>query len=396
MKKILSLILSLVMLLSVTAGLNLTAKAETANSGKCGENVTYSLDSSTGELTISGIGNMDNYNYYDSNNPFYDNYVIKTITISSGVTSIGDFAFNGCTNLTNVTIPDSVTSIGDRAFERCTRLKSINVDTNNKNYLSIDGILFNKDKTRLIEYPQASAITEYNIPNSVTSIGDSAFSGCTRLTSVTIPNSVTSIGYWAFNGCTNLTSVTIPDSVTFIDNFAFNGCTSLKDVYYLGKRAEWNGIKIGDINDCLTNATLHCADDVKPQPTPNPTPQPTPQPTTPQSTAPTPQQTTQAQSNPVQKPKSTKIKKVKGSKKAIAVEWVKTKGVKGYEFQVATDKKFKKNKKTVTIKKQKTTKTTVKKLKAKKKYYVRVRTYKIVKSKKVYSSWSKVKSVKTK
>ena len=398
MKKILSLILSLVMLLSVTAGLNLTAKAETANSGKCGENVTYSLDSSTGELTISGTGNMDNYNYYDSNNPFYDNYVIKTITISSGVTSIGDFAFNGCTNLTSVTIPDSVTSIGDRAFERCTRLKSINVDTNNKNYLSIDGILFNKDKTRLIEYPQASAITEYNIPNSVTSIGDSAFSGCTSLTSVTIPNSVTSIGYWAFNGCTNLTSVTIPDSVTFIDNFAFNGCTSLKDVYYLGKRAEWNGIKIGDINDCLTNATLHCADDVKPQPTPNPTPQPTPQPTTPQSTAPTPQpqQTTQAQSNAVQKPKSTKIKKVKGSKKAIAVEWVKTKGVKGYEIQVATDKKFKKNKKTVTIKKQKTTKTTVKKLKAKKKYYVRVRTYKIVNSKKVYSSWSKVKSVKTK
>ena len=443
MKKLLSLFMSAVMLLSITAGLNLTAKAETLT-GKCGENVTYSLDSSTGELTISGTGNMDNYNYYDSNNPFYDNYVIKTITISSGVTSIGDFAFNGCTNLTSVTIPDSVTSIGDRAFERCTRLKSINVDTNNKNYLSIDGILFNKDKTRLIEYPQASAITEYNIPNSVTSIGDDTFYGCTSLTSVTIPDSVTSIGYSAFRGCTSLTSViipnsvtsigdsafcgctsltsitipksvtsigenafygctsltsaTIPDSVTFIDNFAFNGCTSLKDVYYLGKRAEWNGIKIGDINDCLTNATLHCADDVKPQPTPNPTPQPTPQPTTPQSTAPTPQpqHTKQAQSNPVQKPKSTKIKKVKGSKKAIAVEWVKTKGVKGYEIQVATDKKFKKNKKTVTIKKQKTTKTTVKKLKAKKKYYVRVRTYKIVNGKKDYSSWSKVKSVKTK
>ena len=444
MKKILSLILSLVMLLSVTAGLNLTAKAETANSGKCGENVTYSLDSSTGELTISGIGNMDNYNYYDSNNPFYDNYVIKTITISSGVTSIGDFAFNGCTNLTNVTIPDSVTSIGDRAFERCTRLKSINVDTNNKNYLSIDGILFNKDKTRLIEYPQASAITEYNIPNSVTSIGDdtfygctsltsvtipdsvtsigysafrgctsltsviipnsvtsigdSAFCGCTSLTSITIPNSVTSIGYCVFSGCTSLKSVTIPDSVTSIGWGAFNGCTSLKDVYYLGTKAEWDNINIGDVNDCLTDATLHCTDDVKPQPTPNPTPQPTPQPTTPQPSVPTTQaqQTTQAQSNSAQKPKSTKTKKVKSSKKAIAVEWVKTKGVKGYEIQVATDKKFKKNKKTVTVKKQKTTKTTVKKLKAKKKYYVRVRTYKIVNGKKVYSSWSKVKSVKTK
>ena len=555
MKKILSLILSLVMLLSVTAGLNLTAKAETANSGKCGENVTYSLDSSTGELTISGTGNMDNYNYYDDDySPFFYYHDIKTITINSGVTSIGNYAFYGCTNLTSVTIPDSVTSIGDRAFERCTRLKNINVDTNNKNYLSIDGILFNKDKTTLIRYPQASAITEYtipnsvtsigenafswcesltsvtipdsvrsigyhafvgcesltsvtignsvtsiensafqgcesltsvtipdsvtsigwgafngctsltsinvdknneyyssdngilfdkgkttlikcppastiktySIPNSVTSIGDDAFSGCTSLASITIPNSVTSIEQWAFQGCTNLTSVTIPDSVTSIGvtafanctsltsviipnsvtsigDSAFADCTSLKDLYYLGTKAEWNNINIEDDNDCLTNATLHCTDDVKPQPTPNPAPQPIPQ-QTPQPSVPTtqaqqttqPQQTTQAQSNSAQKPKSTKTKKVKSSKKAIAVEWVKTKGVKGYEIQVATDKKFKKNKKTVTIKKQKTTKTTVKKLKAKKKYYVRIRTYKIVNSKKVYSSWSKVKSVKTK
>ena len=96
------------------------------------------------------------------------------------------------------------------------------------------------------------------------------------------------------------------------------------------------------------------------------------------------------------KPKSASIKKVKGAKKAILVTWKKVSGVNGYEIQVATNKKFKKNKKTVTIKKQKTTKTTVKKLKAKKKYYVRVRTYKIVNGKKVYSSWSKVKSVKTK
>ena len=98
----------------------------------------------------------------------------------------------------------------------------------------------------------------------------------------------------------------------------------------------------------------------------------------------------------VLKPKSNKIKKVAKGNKSIAVTWLKVSGVKGYQVQVATDKKFKKNKKTVTIKKQKTTKTTVKKLKAKKKYYVRVRTYKIANGKKVYSSWSKVKSVKTK
>lgn len=96
------------------------------------------------------------------------------------------------------------------------------------------------------------------------------------------------------------------------------------------------------------------------------------------------------------KPKKTKIKKVKASKKALTVTWNKVSGVKGYQLQVATDKKFKKNKKTVTIKKQKTTKITRKKLKAKKKYYVRVRTYKTVNGKKVYSSWSNVKNTKTK
>ena len=106
--------------------------------------------------------------------------------------------------------------------------------------------------------------------------------------------------------------------------------------------------------------------------------------------------TSQAAVAKIKAPKKTSIKKVKGAKKAISVTWKKVSGVKGYQIQVATDKKFKKNKKTVTVKKQKTTKTTVKKLKANKKYYVRVRTYKIANGKKVYSSWSKVKSVKTK
>ena len=134
-----------------------------------------------------------------------------------------------------------------------------------------------------------------------------------------------------------------------------------------------------------------------------PAPQPPTQPT--QETQQATQQTAQQQSVKndtateqvnVAKPKSTNTKKIKAAKKAVSVEWKKVSGVSGYEIQLATDKKFKKNKKTVTIKKQKTTKTTVKKLKAKKKYYVRVRTYKVANGKKVYSSWSKVKSVKTK
>ena len=96
------------------------------------------------------------------------------------------------------------------------------------------------------------------------------------------------------------------------------------------------------------------------------------------------------------KPKNTSIKKLKKSKKAIVVNWKKVSGIKGYQIQVATDKKFKKNAKTVVVKKQKTTTATIKHLKSKKKYYVRIRTYKTSNNKKVYSSWSKVKSVVTK
>ena len=141
-----------------------------------------------------------------------------------------------------------------------------------------------------------------------------------------------------------------------------------------------NKINIGHSNEFLTNASLHCSS------TPTPESAPTPEQTL------TPNSATTAPKI-VAKPKSASIKKVKAAKKAISVTWKKVSGVKGYQIQVATDKKFKKNKKTVTIKKQKTT---VKKLKAKKKYYVRIRTYKTVNGKKVYSSWSKVKSVKTK
>ena len=124
----------------------------------------------------------------------------------------------------------------------------------------------------------------------------------------------------------------------------------------------------------------------------------TPQTVIPQISVPTQPTTTTptTAAKAVAKPKSAKIKKVKSAKKAVSVEWKKVSGVKGYQIQVATDKKFKKNKKTATVKKQKTTKTKIKKLKSKKKYYVRMRTYKTVNGKKIYSSWSKIKTVKTK
>ena len=210
---------------------------------------------------------------------FIDCYSLTSITISNSVTNIGENAFDSCTKLKNITIPSSVTSIGKETFFLCRSLKSITVDTNNKNYSSQDGVLFNKNKTELIQYPIGNSRTSYVIPNSVTNIGDRAFSSCTKLTYVNIPNSVTNIENCAFYECTNLTSITIPNSVTSIEYRAFEQCTSLisvtmgtsvksigkgafkylglKDVYYTGTKEEWNKVSISSDNDELKNATIH-------------------------------------------------------------------------------------------------------------------------------------------
>jgi len=179
---------------------------------------------------------------------------LTSITIPDSVTSIGNSAFYSCYSLTSITIPDSVTSIGEGPFAACTDLTSIIVDPDNGYYLNDSyGVLFNKDKTELIQYPAGNTNTSYTIPDSVTSIGDYAFYECYNLTSVVIGNSVTSIGYQAFRSCTDLTSITIPDSVTSIGSYAFYDCISLGDVYYNGSKADWEKISIGDYNSNLTS-----------------------------------------------------------------------------------------------------------------------------------------------
>ena len=155
---------------------------------------------------------------------------LTSIEIPSSVTSIGSSAFLDCTNLTSIEIPSSVTSVGYYAFSECTSLNSINVDKSNQKYSSEDGILFDKDKKELIRYPTGKKEKEYNIPSSVTSIGDYAFDNCTSLTRIEIPSSVTSIGREAFEKCERLTSIEIPSSVTSIGWNAFAYCTSLTDI----------------------------------------------------------------------------------------------------------------------------------------------------------------------
>lgn len=152
------------------------------------------------------------------------------VVIPNTVKHIDSFAFDCCTCLVSVSIPDSVVTIGSCVFESCENLISINVDENNPQYLSVDGVLFNKDKTTLIQYPAGKTNEEYTIPDGVTSIGEGAFYECKNLKYINIPSTVKGIECCAFKGCTNLTSITIPESITIIEHCVFQGCTSLTSI----------------------------------------------------------------------------------------------------------------------------------------------------------------------
>ncbi len=166
-------------------------------------------------------GGYSNPLYY-AKNLYLNNQLVTNLVIPDGVTSIGEYAFYGCSGLTSVTIPDSITSIGFGAFGYC------------------------------------SSLTSVTIPDSVTSIGEYAFYGCSGLTSVTIRGDVTSIGLGAFWDCSSLTSITIPDSVTSIGSSAFEDCSSLTGVYYEGTESKWAAISINSSgNYSLTSATRY-------------------------------------------------------------------------------------------------------------------------------------------
>ena len=177
----------------------------------------------------------------------------QSYTIPNEVKQIADYAFYGCGSLTGITIPAGVVYIGSNVFERCGKLTEINVTGRNTAYSSIDGVLFDKARTLLIQYPAAKRGQTYSIPNtvkqiensafaisnelvivnipvSVTAIKNSAFTGCSKLTSVNLQSGLISIGDGAFSNCGSLTGIIIPAKVNFIGKNVFDGCLKLTEI----------------------------------------------------------------------------------------------------------------------------------------------------------------------
>ena len=276
-------------------GDNVTIHSTGVFTGKCGDNLTWTIDNNE-VLTISGTGRIPDYNTsYGGNNtaPWYDyGYQIKKVVLGSGVQNIGNNAFAGCYGMTDITIPDGVTSIGDSAFDWCSALTEISIPGTVSSIgdsafygcsalteISIPGTVSSIGDS---VFSGCSALTEISIPDTVSSIGDSAFSRCSALTEISIPSTVSSIGSYAFSGCalreveipqgitsiqtrtfqycTQLTKITIPASVTSVEICAFDNCPVLKTVYYGGTEAQWEGMDVDNYagnNSALLDATLY-------------------------------------------------------------------------------------------------------------------------------------------
>ena len=192
-------------------------------------------------------------------NAFRSCHSLTTVIIPNSVTTIESGAFEGCNSLQLITLPNSIVDICDDAFRGCTKLESITVDNNNPNYSSQDGILYNKNKNRIIHVPQAIQ-GEVVIPSGIISISDSLFSWCDGLTIVTLTNGITSIETQAFALCSSLKSIYIPQSVVSFGASVFYGCGELTLIEFEGTIDQWNQIeKTESWDNGMKTCTISCS-----------------------------------------------------------------------------------------------------------------------------------------
>ncbi len=208
----------------------------------------YSFDASTGVLTVSGEGVISQAKVRD-----YDYENIKTVEIKSGITGVDVEAFLDCKNIEKVIISNTVAKITPSAFSNCIKLSYFDVDSNNENYSSDEGVLLSKSKRVIIEYPQGKSGTEYTVDENVVKISAAAFQNCVNLKTINLPNELYTIETAAFDGCTSLTSIVIPSQITGIDRNCFDGCTSLSSVKFCGKVTS---IGDGAFRNCTSLANI--------------------------------------------------------------------------------------------------------------------------------------------
>mgnify|MGYP002510615359 CR=1 FL=1 len=287
MKKVISLVLSIVIMLSATAGLDFFVYAnETENSGSCGDNVTYYFDSSIGVLTIEGNGAI--YDYDNNEAPWYAfSKSISKVIVKEGITIIGEHAFESC-ELYDLELPSTLTKINNWAFYGADKIENVYI-TDLESWFGVKmgysyaaplSFSFSKNKnmylnntliTNIIVPDSVNEINSYLfydctslesviIPSNVKSIGESAFRGCSNLQSVSIENGIDKIKDWTFEGCTSLKNLSITNSIKAIGDYSFYDCESLSAIDYTGTEIDWNNISIGKNNEYLINSTIdsHC------------------------------------------------------------------------------------------------------------------------------------------
>ena len=242
---------------------------------------------SIGNSMFAGCTNLTNFIIPDSvmsigKYSFMNCKSLISIVIPDNITSIDHSAFLGCASLTNITIPGKVASIGETAFAECNKLENISVDENNPAYKSVNGVLYNKDCTTLIQYPIGKSETSFEIPDSVINIGNYAFLECpleniiisgnvevigkhaflhsTSLTKLVMSCDVKIIDFAAFYNCTSLENVTLPDSIEYLGDLSFNNCTSLSVINFQGTISRWNDIAKEALWNNTGNYTVYCTD----------------------------------------------------------------------------------------------------------------------------------------
>lgn len=259
----------LIMYLSVTGPLNgrdILTLREMAGAGY------FDINTSYGRLTVLNLSNAQiveggssyygydvydhfkrgfgsiSYQPYKTSNDALPDYSFRncrwltSLAIPNSINSIGAFAFSNCTNLISISILRGISEIGYSAFSNCNALNEINVADENTDYSSVDGVLFDKERKILIQYPTGNSRTNYQIPHGVIEIGSSSFRGCGNLSSVIIPNGVTLIRDNAFKECLNLKEISIPGSVTDIGLWVFNYCKNLTSVNVSPENLEYSSL----------------------------------------------------------------------------------------------------------------------------------------------------------